>query len=160
MVRTRTAPPPSPTHIFEDSSSLITQEEFGLFWDATPSGYLVRPPQLDEPDPSQVNDGYLGIHYASFEIGLRFPLPEFARNWLRTHEIVPAQLHPNGWAQLIGFTILCFRQDVLPTASSSVAFIVYASLIRSEVYTHFRRWLAQNYFRIFRAKFLNSRPVG
>lgn len=47
----------------------------------------------------------LGIHFASFEAGLYF---------LVLSLIILDQLHPNGWAQLVGFTILsCYRDVVL-----------------------------------------------
>jgi len=44
--------------------------DFDKAWEAIPSGYSVRYPRLDEPDLSQVDEGSLGIQYASFEAGL------------------------------------------------------------------------------------------
>ena len=44
-----------------------------------------------------------------------FPLPSFAKEWLRHYRIVPAQLHPNDWTQLVGFSILCHQQDMVPS---------------------------------------------
>ena len=67
-------------------------------YDTTPSGYIVRYPRLDEPDPLQVDEGSIGIHYTSFDVGLRFSLSPFMKEWLCHYGIVPAQLHPNGWA--------------------------------------------------------------
>jgi len=46
---------------------------------------------------------------------LQFPMPEFIMEWLRHYQIVPAQIHPNGWAQVVGFFILCHKKDVVPS---------------------------------------------
>ena len=115
MSRRRPASPPGPAHILVDSSSRLYFGDLKKVYDATPSGFIVRYPRLDEPDPLQVAEGSIGIHYASFEVGLHFPLPSFAKEWLRHYRIVLAQLHPNGWAQLVGFSILCHQRDVVPS---------------------------------------------
>jgi len=90
-----------------DSSSQLHFRDFKNVYDATPLGYIVRYPRLDEPDPSQVDEGSINIHYTSFKVGHHFLLSSFAKEWLRHYGIIPAQFHPNGWAQLVGFSILC-----------------------------------------------------
>ena len=90
MLRRRLAPPPSPVHILEDSSSQLHLGYFKRVYDTTPSRYMVRYPRLDEPNPSQMDEGSLGIHYVSFEVGLYFPLSPFAKEWLCYYGIVLA----------------------------------------------------------------------
>ena len=79
MSRRRPASPPGPTHIPVDSSSKLRFGDFKKVYDATPLGFIVRYPCLDEPNPSQMAEGSIGILYASFKVGLRFPLPSFAK---------------------------------------------------------------------------------
>lgn len=50
-------------------------ERFLKAWEAidAQTNFMVRYPRMDEPDVTQVDEGCLGIHYASFDFGLRFP---------------------------------------------------------------------------------------
>ncbi|XP_052201185.1 uncharacterized protein LOC127807403 [Diospyros lotus] len=117
MSRRRNSEPPytTPTRIPEGTTSQLRIRDFQSVWAAIPSNYGVRYPRRDEPHPCKVGEGSLGIHFASFKAGLRFPLPALIMEWLHFHRIVPAQIHPNGWAQLVGFTILCHQREVVPS---------------------------------------------
>jgi len=160
MSRRRRASPLGPAHILVDSSSRLCFANFEKVYDATPSGYIVRYPRLDEPDPSQVDKGYIAIHYASLEVGLRFPLPPSAKEWLRHYRIVPAQLHPNGWAQLVGFSILCHQRDVVPSLILFILFLGFKKLVKTDTSTRFRKHLVLSYFLLFLIRSTDSKVDG
>ena len=49
------------------------------------------------------------------KIHLRLPLSIFEKYLLTELNIAPAQLHPNSWAFVRAFTILCSHLDLSPT---------------------------------------------
>jgi hypothetical protein len=52
--------------------------------------------------------------YANFirDFHLHFPFTEFEGSMLRVHNIAPTQLHPNSWAFIKAFELVCFGLDI------------------------------------------------
>jgi len=67
--------PLNPALIPESTPSKLRMRDFLKAWTAIDAhtNFIVRYPQMDEPDVTQVSKGCLGIHYASFNFGLNFP---------------------------------------------------------------------------------------
>lgn len=72
--------------------------------------------ELELPEPARGAAEAPAECLAMFEetllAGLRFPLPEFVVRLLKDYEIVPAQLVPNSWRQIIGFLSLCALHEL------------------------------------------------
>lgn len=56
------------------------------------------------------------------DLGVRLPFSEFQCGVLRELNICPAQLHPNGWAFMQAFTVLCTGLLLTPTPASFLHF--------------------------------------
>ena len=72
----------------------------------------VRPCAKGEPvcSDERTNDGepYFFLYQTVFkQIKLRLPLTDFKRDLLTEINVAPAQLHPNNWAFIRAFSILC-----------------------------------------------------
>ena len=80
-----------------------------------PIDHHLRLPTPEEISTPLVGGRGFGVYLASLRAGLRSPLSSFGMEWLDYHCIVPPQLHPNGWAQLVGFTVLCRMIEVPPS---------------------------------------------
>jgi len=83
--------------------------------------------ELDEP---VCRDGRLPplqtftfIYATLFErLGLRFPFNEFEKGLLTLLNVAPAQLHPNSWAFIRAFQILCGSLEIRPTPAMFLYF--------------------------------------
>lgn len=51
------------------------------------------------------------------ELGVRLPLDPFEKELLSTINIAPAQLHPNSWAFVRAFHILCTHLGIVPSTN-------------------------------------------
>ena len=58
------------------------------------------------------------------DLHIRFPLSEFQMGVLRFLNIAPTQLHPNGWAYMQAFSILCRYLSLIPSPKT---FLYYYS---------------------------------
>nr|GLL37007.1 uncharacterized protein LOC109173927 [Ipomoea trifida] len=63
-----------------------------------------------EADPFDV-----GVHIDSVKCGLRFPLHPFMSEFFNAHEIIPAQLAPNGYRFLVVFLNVCEECHIPPS---------------------------------------------
>ena len=79
-----------------------------------PRSWEYRKPTEDERT-STLSGGWIAIHLDSLQHGLRLPFNLFVLDFLRDEMMVPAQLHPHGWAILAGFFVLCHRHGVEPS---------------------------------------------
>nr|GMD46575.1 uncharacterized protein LOC109173927 [Ipomoea batatas] len=66
---------------------------------------------------AEANPLEVGVHYNSIKCGLRFPLHPFVSEFLNTHQIIPAQLAPNGYKFLVVFLNICKECDIPPSQS-------------------------------------------
>jgi len=53
-------------------------------------------------------------------LGLRLPLTPFERTLLTEVNIAPAQLHPNSWAFVRAFVILCYSLGLTPSVDTFI----------------------------------------
>jgi len=58
------------------------------------------------------------------DLYVRFPLSEFQMGVLRFLNVAPTQLHPNGWAYMQAFSILCIYLSLTPSPKT---FLYYYS---------------------------------
>ena len=82
--------------------------------------FRIIPCREDEPvccDESSDPDGPFCYFYTIVfkKVLLRLPLYNFEREFLTEMNIAPAQLHPNSWAFVRGFSILCTHFGLLPS---------------------------------------------
>lgn len=63
-------------------------------------------------DPSSFD---VGVHIDSVKCGLRFPLHPFISEFFNAHEIIPAQLAPNGYRFLVVFLNVCQECNIPPS---------------------------------------------
>jgi len=83
---------------------------------------LVKVVEIREVEPicsaeSSNSYGPFCFFYATFfkKVLLRLPLSIFEKELLIELNVAPAQLHPNSWAFIRGFIILCSQLDISPT---------------------------------------------
>jgi len=81
---------------------------------------LVTRCELDElvcANESTDSSGPFCFFYATLfsKVGLRLPLSSFEKDLLTVLNVAPAQLHPNSWAFVRAFHILCTHFGVVPT---------------------------------------------
>jgi len=136
MARTKTTPNPPPKvdykaqypwasdELLAECTSLTTVEDvvkhqgdphlynFNAFCSTHDSHISVRHGTLGEPVcvDNQFNGRkpFIFVYQAVFKrVGVRLPFTSFERELLTEINIAPAQLHPNGWAFVRAFQILC-----------------------------------------------------
>ena len=83
-------------------------------------GFKLMPCREDEPvrcDESSDLDGPFCYFYTTVfkKFLLRLPLYNFEKEFLTEINVTPAQLHPNSWAFVRGFSILCTHFGHLPS---------------------------------------------
>ena len=68
-------------------------------------------------DESSDPGGPFCFFYVTFfkKVLLRLPLSIFEKELLTELNVVPTQLHPNSWAFIRAFIILCSQLDILPS---------------------------------------------
>ena len=144
MARTKTTPNPPPKvdykaqypwasdELLAECTSLTTVEDvvkhqgdphlynFNAFCSTHDSHISVRHGTLGEPVcvDNQFNGRkpFIFVYQAVFKrVGVRLPFTSFERELLTEINIAPAQLHPNGWAFVRAFQILCGHLGVPPT---------------------------------------------
>lgn len=76
-------------------------------------------------------EGYgLGFFYTYItlfrDLGIMLPFSDFQMGVLRELNICPAQLHPNGWAFMQAFNVLCTGLLLTPTPASFLHFFVHS----------------------------------
>lgn len=68
-------------------------------------------------------DDFFYVYITLFrDLGIRLPFSEFQMGVLRELNICPAQLHPNGWAFMQAFSVLCTGLVLTPTPASFLYF--------------------------------------
>ena len=72
-----------------------------------PDTYHTRLPHPDKNFAIDVEERWMSVHKAIFSLGFHLPLHDFGLKFLRYSGLAPGQLHPNGWAQLVGFFVIC-----------------------------------------------------
>jgi len=82
---------------------------------------------LDEPVCANESSDRLGpfcFFYATLlsKVGLRLPLSSFEKGVLSILNVALSQLHPNSWAFIRGFHILCTHFGVVPTQNTFLYF--------------------------------------
>jgi len=88
---------------------------------------LVARCELDEPvcaDTSTDPSGPFCFFYSTLfsKVGLRLPLSFFEKELLTVLNVAPAQLHPNSWAFVRAFYVLCTHFGVVPTSNAFLYF--------------------------------------
>ena len=78
---------------------------------------------LDEPVCADIEADLASGHFCFFystlfsKVGLRLPLNSFEKTLLTELNVAPAQLHPNSWAFVRAFHILCTHFGLVPSAN-------------------------------------------
>jgi len=78
---------------------------------------------LDEPVCADIEADSASGHFCFFystlfsKVGLRLPLNSFEKTLLTELNVAPAQLHPNSWAFIRAFHILCTHFGVVPSVN-------------------------------------------
>jgi len=78
---------------------------------------------LDEPVCADIGADLASRHFCFFystlfsKVGLRLPLSSFEKILLTELNVAPAQLHPNSWAFVQAFHILCTHFGLVPNAN-------------------------------------------
>lgn len=89
----------------------------------------------------------MAVHKISFRLGFRLPLHPFGVELFRRSFLAPAQLHPNGWAQLTGFFVLCHKRGVSPTVDLLISFYRFRlGQSRYHLYTLYRERVKDRLF--------------
>jgi len=84
---------------------------------------------LDEPVCADIEADLAAGHFCFFystlfsKVGLRLPLNSFEKTLLTELNVSPAQLHPNSWAFIRAFHILCTHFGVVPSANVFLYFL-------------------------------------
>ncbi|KAL2504672.1 Uncharacterized protein Adt_20293 [Abeliophyllum distichum] len=72
--------------------------------------------ELILPDPNEracfPRRGCTALHLNAFVSGMRLPLHPMLRRILRAYDLVPTQVVPNGWSQMVGGMYLWFRHSL------------------------------------------------
>ena len=77
-----------------------------------PRNYHTRLLCLEENCAADVEEGWMSIHEASFLLGFCLPLHNFILRFFRYNGLASGQLHPNEWAQLVGFFVICWENNI------------------------------------------------
>ena len=80
-----------------------------------PIEYRTRLPCPEENYTIDVEERWMSVHEASFCLAFHLLLHDFGLKVLRYSGLAPGQLHPNGWAQIGGFFVICHENDINPT---------------------------------------------
>ena len=87
-----------------------------------PSTWQISLPDSSCPSPYHAPSDAFAMFVNSMELGVRFPLPPFAMQFLSENKLVPAQLHPKGWAFLMGFHVRCVQKGIEPSSNLLLCF--------------------------------------
>ena len=90
-----------------------------------PVSYRARLPEPSESCAATIAEGCMVVHEISFRLGFCLPLHPFGVEVFCRSFLAPAQLHPNGWAQLAGFFVLCQERGFPPTADLLFTFYCF-----------------------------------
>jgi len=109
--------------------------------------YMVRFAYHDETCTARTQNRWLTVHEYSLKNGLRFSLRLFGLEFLDRNSMAFSQFHPNGWTQLVGFFILCWRKGYIflstclivsfayePSTTKLVVFIIQRSCGRPRLF--------------------------
>ena len=116
-------------------------------------------------DESSNPEGPFCFFYATVfkKVLLRLPLSIFQKELLTELNVAPAQLHPNSWAFIRGFSILCSQFDISPTVEVFLYFSEAKRLGR-QLWIFFNGisgrallTLFQSSYKNFKGKFLKFR---
>ena len=100
-----------------------------------PATYLTRLPYPEENYIVDIEKRWMGVHEASFILGFHLPLHDFGLKFLRCSGLAPSQLHPNDWAQLIGFFIICRKNDIDPIVDF-LYYLFHLGLVKERYHTY------------------------
>ena len=122
MVRTKQTTKPSSLRALKAKKDAVNRDHPGSVIsfhdiDRIRDAYIFPPSWIVETTdlhdnlqcPAFVPQNSFAIHEFTMQLGLRFPLPEFASSFLTKNALVPFQLHSKGWANLMAFHILLGR---------------------------------------------------
>ena len=96
--------PPAPSvYISLGRRSSMKERELGRIQSCfqIPIDHHLKLPTPEETSTPLVGGRGFGVYLASLRAGFRFPLCSFGMEWLDYDYIVPTQIHPNDWAQLV-----------------------------------------------------------
>ncbi|WVZ06133.1 hypothetical protein V8G54_019479 [Vigna mungo] len=69
------------------------------------------------------NSGFFFVHLTLFrDLGVRLPFFDFQMGILHMLDVEPTQLHPDGWAFMQAFSIVCTALALTPTHASFLYF--------------------------------------
>jgi len=141
----KTLYPWAPTNLLEETSEFTTHESIVLYRKSESCHksrifgrehekfVRIVPCRVDELvyyDESSDSEGQFCFIYSTIfkKLSLRLPFANFERALLTEINVAPAQLHPNCWAFVRAFSILCHHFDHLPSVDVLLYFFEAKSL--------------------------------
>ena len=90
-----------------------------------------------------LKERWMRVHEASFCLGFHHPLHNFGLRFLQYSRLAPSQLHPNGWAKLVDFFVICYENNIDPTVDFLYC-LFHLCLIKERYHMYTLQWTRQD----------------